>query len=796
MRNIGVVVFAGLAALAAPASDTEPTAPPEAAVGATVAPAVDAETGAAPRTRVESSSEPTTAESARAAVQAFEEGLPAVAVDRARAILKLVESGSDVAKTARLVEAMALLKLRRVKESRIALDALAEHGPYLGSYLVFLRVGVTAAWRECDTAQSLLDELPVQSSYAALAWSRVVSCWTRARDIEAATAAADELDEVALNNSRRAGALLLRARIAEAAGKRRDARDFYREILVNHTLTSAGRAAGKRLEELKQAGLNVKPLAPEELLPRAKSERALQQARRARRTYASVIKQSRGRRRADLRHTAELGVVELDIVDRRYRRALGRIERVLAGKPHDETKSRALYLKGDIQSRLGRVSAPLETYELAVNELPNTAFAPESALAAARLAYNTRRYARARRLAMWMLEARTPTNNKTTNTISGDGVTQTGEGSRGLRDQALWLLAWIERRSESPAAMMDSYLAQIDARSRFANAALYWRTRLAFDAGNTADAEVFASLLAGRKPTSFYAMAASDLIGRSAKAKGVRVEVPAVKSETAMLDRAPEVEAGDLLGAVVLFEHGLRTEAREILRLLPPDTLSTADRLAAGWLYRRFGDVHRAAVLTRRVAEGSTDPDNAVLMRLAYPRPYEEHVQNAALDYDVPADLIYAVIRQESAFNPNAVSPRRARGLMQMIRPTARRMARDVKIRGFKQRHLYDPEISIRLGTHYLASLLDQFDGNVAAAIASYHAGEHTVERWLETRSDYDIDEFIEEIPYATTRGYVIKVLSSYGVYRLLYRTDLTEAIPLELAELDPEPAAASAALR
>jgi soluble lytic murein transglycosylase len=515
----------------------------------------------------------------------------------------------------------------------------------------------------------------------------------------------------------------------------------------------------------------------------------MMRSRRARRLYSTIIKKSRGHRLADLRRAAELGIVELDIVGRRYRRALGRIDRVLEGDADEELAAQALYQRGDILSRLGRVRESLAAYQLAVHDYPETAYAAEAALAGARLAYNTRSMALARALADWMVER--GGSGESVATLSGDGAAKAGDAARGLRDEALWLRAWIERRNGSMPAVMDSYLAQIDATGRLADAALYWRARLALDAGQLADAEVFADLLVARKPTSFYALAASDLVARMSPGCAVRIEVPEVGTNAAV---PPRTEPRDLLGAVVLFEHGLQSEARQIVRLLPGTTLSGADRLAAAWIYGRCGDVHRATILTRRLVEGE-DALDPTLLGLAFPRPFSDIVETAEADHGVPASLIYAVIRQESAFNPNAVSPRYARGLMQMIRPTAKRMAAEAELKRFRQKQLYDPEISIRLGTTYLASLLTQFGGNLAAAVAAYHAGEHNVARWLKSRGHMNADEFIEEIPFTTTREYVKKVLSAYGVYTLLYDDRATWAMPLEIASFT-EAAAARTALR
>ena len=706
-------------------------------------------------------------------VALFERGKLSPAIKLARAILAGHPNAADAA-TARLVETFALLRQKRNAEAERALDALFEHGPDLGTYLTFLRASAAAARRDCDAAEALVRSLPVDSSFVNPGWSRLTTCWLNRRALPQAEAAAVRMTESADSLVRRAEALLMSARIAENRGDRRGARDLYRQVLVGFPLTPAGRTAGARLEALKLLGVSVRALFPEELLPQAESERAAQHAGRARAIYKSVIEGVTSKKKQELKNAAELGLVELDLVDKRYLKALQRLDQVIHVTRDSDVASHALYLKADILSRRGQVTPAIETYEQVVRDYTATPFAAESALAAARLAYNTRDLDRARSLAEWMLTAREPSGDVIA-IIGGDGALQ--DGHRDLKDYGLWLLGWIERRRGAPPDVTDSYLAQIDGSGPLANAALYWRARLSVDRGEFADAEVFANLLTKRAATSFYTLALSDLLRRVNPGCDVRLDLPALPVNTVQETPPPASEPRDLYGALVLFRHGLESEAQRVAKMLPPMALSATDRTVAAWLYRRCGDVHRAAVLTRRLAEDASEVQDPVLLDLAYPRPYADLVLAAAAEHDVPVDLVYAVIRQESAFDPKAVSPRRAFGLMQMIRPTAQRLAEEDDLGRVTSRQLFNPEIAIHLGTRYLAELLQHFNGNVPAAVAAYHAGESTVERWLKTRNQLDPDEFIEEIPFSTTRTYVKKVLASFGLYRVLYQEGVRQAI-------------------
>jgi len=134
----------------------------------------------------------------------------------------------------------------------------------------------------------------------------------------------------------------------------------------------------------------------------------------------------------------------------------------------------------------------------------------------------------------------------------------------------------------------------------------------------------------------------------------------------------------------------------------------------------------------------------------------------------VEPELLQALMREESALDPRALSWAGAVGLTQLMLPTAREMARSLRIRAPNAEQLQNPSTNIQLGAAYLSRLLQRFDGNVALALASYNAGEGAVSRWRSARPDSELDRWVEEIPLSETRGYVKRVLRSWNTYRLL----------------------------
>jgi soluble lytic murein transglycosylase len=133
--------------------------------------------------------------------------------------------------------------------------------------------------------------------------------------------------------------------------------------------------------------------------------------------------------------------------------------------------------------------------------------------------------------------------------------------------------------------------------------------------------------------------------------------------------------------------------------------------------------------------------------------------------------LVLAVIRQESEFYSGAISRAGARGLMQLMPGTARRVARQIKVGYSRKKLLSDPEYNLRLGRAYLADLTEQYGGSYILALAAYNAGPARANRWMKDFGDPrtpDVDpvDWIESIPFNETRNYVQRVLESLVVYR------------------------------
>lgn len=159
------------------------------------------------------------------------------------------------------------------------------------------------------------------------------------------------------------------------------------------------------------------------------------------------------------------------------------------------------------------------------------------------------------------------------------------------------------------------------------------------------------------------------------------------------------------------------------------------------------------------------------LWEYAYPKAYGDSVYKYAKQFDIPSQLIWGIMRAESVYKKDVMSPVGAVGLMQLMPATAQRVAGLMNEKLQDPRSLLEPEVNIKLGSRYLARLMRQFENSIPLVAASYNGGPHRVKSWLLSFGQIDMDEFIEHIPFLETRNYVKRVVSNYNLYYVLYGT-------------------------
>jgi soluble lytic murein transglycosylase len=219
---------------------------------------------------------------------------------------------------------------------------------------------------------------------------------------------------------------------------------------------------------------------------------------------------------------------------------------------------------------------------------------------------------------------------------------------------------------------------------------------------------------------------------------------------------------------------GLDTEAEAYLRAHERDATVDLRGREKEALCAMYGELGRATRLYRIGLEAvpsallarAPSPASEWAWRCVFPRPYADRVGDIEAREKLPKGLIYAVMRQESSYDPHAVSRARAVGLLQLMPDTARRVSAELG-RPFDERWLRIPSVNLELGGHYLAKTLHSFDGSIPMATAAYNAGPAAVRRWV-NRMKVDLDIWVALIPFEETRNYVARVMSNYARYAYL----------------------------
>ncbi len=157
------------------------------------------------------------------------------------------------------------------------------------------------------------------------------------------------------------------------------------------------------------------------------------------------------------------------------------------------------------------------------------------------------------------------------------------------------------------------------------------------------------------------------------------------------------------------------------------------------------------------------------LIRFRYPLEYRDIVEKYSEQYDLDPYLVLAVINVESRFRHDAVSPKNARGLMQITGKTGEWIAGKLQIADYSEEKLFDPQTNIMIGCWYLSTLYREF-GDLDLMLAAYNAGSGNVSQWLKN-SKYSVNgKSLDKIPFRETEQYLVKVKKNLDIYKRLYK--------------------------
>jgi len=340
-----------------------------------------------------------------------------------------------------------------------------------------------------------------------------------------------------------------------------------------------------------------------------------------------------------------------------------------------------------------------------------------------------------------------------------------------------WRTAWLNYRTRNyseAARLMDEQLQRYPGGLEIP-AALYWRGRIYEDEEhNFPQAQN-----CYRKLTTLYAdFYYANLARQRLVALGTQPSVaPTTALNATQRPPAPELSADLPENDVHLIKARLLANAALNEYIGPEIHASpTADQwgaLAQAEIYVSYGEFTRALQSMKHSGISffavPFDQVPPVYWHLLFPQPYWTELVANSTKNNLDPYLVASLIRQESEFNPSAVSPANAYGLMQLLPSVGKSLAKKHGIRKFDSRQLLNPSVNLQLGTVNLRQVLDRFGGQVEYALAAYNAGDTPVRQWLASNDYKDVSEFVESIPYTETREYVQAILRNREMYRQLY---------------------------
>ena len=349
------------------------------------------------------------------------------------------------------------------------------------------------------------------------------------------------------------------------------------------------------------------------------------------------------------------------------------------------------------------------------------------------------------------------------------------------RDEGLWFRSLAHLRLEEYAKAREALEALVDAfpRSNMVPQARYWVARSRELEGAKVDVvgPAYEALITSA-PASFYALMAAERLRELGRTAPVHFPLPPRQLE---LPRPPELEL-----AVALTRAGLFRDAADEVEAHTSRLRSAEQALPFAHALLKLGEYgHAHAVAARHLwgrAFGSREPD---ALAAFYPRAFTATVEQAAAQARVDPFLVWAIMRRESGFRPEVMSAANARGLMQIIPPTATAIAERLSEPAPAPADLFSPERNIRYGAWYLSRLMERF-GHPVLAAAAYNAGPGPTVKWARERGTLPLDLFVETIPFKETRGYVKQVVADLFLYHAFYGASGQD---LRLSLKVPEPA-------
>ncbi len=341
-------------------------------------------------------------------------------------------------------------------------------------------------------------------------------------------------------------------------------------------------------------------------------------------------------------------------------------------------------------------------------------------------------------------------------------------------ERAAWKAGWYAYRNaryDDAVSFFESAAGNFP-RSDYRPGYLYWAARARAQAGDVQGSASVYRIVAADYLNTYYGRLAEKRL----QAAGVRLAsaTAADGAGRTAADAGPAAVPppnGDIIRLLLSLElyEPARDELLYALRTWGENPVTNA---TLGWVLNREGDMRRGIIYMKRAYPQYMSDEGARLpiemRRVVFPLDYWALIQKNAAAHGLDPYLVAALINQESAFDAGVRSAANAIGLMQLLPSVGRQYARKAGIRRYSTASLTRPEVNIQLGTRYFADLVRRV-GGIPFALACYNAGESRVQSWNVERPGFELDEYIDDIPFPETQTYVRRILGTAEDYRRLY---------------------------
>ena len=535
-----------------------------------------------------------------------------------------------------------------------------------------------------------------------------------------------------------------------ALGKNQKAADALENVYYNMPTSAEADAAYAELKKLP----SIPPATPTQRKTRAD---LLMKARRyndAADEYRDLVIHST----PDARPAAELALA--DALHRAGRNREAKAELTTLSGATSEQNAQRLYILGEVAWASDENEAFYRTVDDLRNVAPTSPWLEQALMSVANLHLVHHEYDQALD-AFRELQTRFPT------------------GARA--SYAHWKAAWLTLRQGHNDEAKKQFEEQIALypTGNETSAALYWRARLAEEDDQPGMARAYYQKLSDRYRNYYYAE-----LGRARLTKLPESTDP--PGQYPLLDRIPPLDHAEKVTLSEPPADDLHLQKAELLGngglidFAVRELQASAGADGGNWglaqtaqLYVDTGHYDRAIEVMKHSVPSYFAVEIPTLPRpyweALFPRPYWNDLKKFSIANGLDPYLVASLIRQESEFNPAAVSRANAVGLMQLLPRTGKLVARQENLKRYNPSQLYTPTVNLQLGTRYFRGMVDQFGGSFEYALAAYNAGSDRVVEWLGQGKYRDQQEFVESIPFTETREYVQAILRNANVYRQLY---------------------------